>query len=68
MSNMKHEKPDCSRDFYTAKKIVQETPEIREDRVAAAKLALQNNALMLEGEALAEKLLEDPLHLTEGGE
>ena len=47
---------------------MQETPEIREDRVAAAKLALQNNTLMLEGEALAEKLLEDPLHLTEGGE
>ena len=39
-----------------------EVPEIREDRVAAAKQALQAGVLELRGEELAEKLLRELLH------
>jgi hypothetical protein len=44
------------------RKFVEEAPEIREDRVAAAKHALQARRLNLRGTDLAEKLLGDILH------
>jgi anti-sigma28 factor (negative regulator of flagellin synthesis) len=45
-----------------ARQVIEETPDIREERVAAAKRALQAGELTLRGEELAEKLLCDPLH------
>jgi flagellar biosynthesis anti-sigma factor FlgM len=38
--------------------IVQETPDLREDRVQAARRALANGTLPLDGATLAEKLLQ----------
>jgi anti-sigma28 factor (negative regulator of flagellin synthesis) len=49
-------------DMQQLKKIVDQAPEIRADRVAAAKQALQAGTLELRGEELAEKLLRDFLH------
>ena len=51
---------DC--DIQRAKRVVEETPEVREERVAAAKRALQAGTLKLQGAELADKLLRDPLH------
>lgn len=49
------------RDLQLLKKIVDNMPDIREDRVAAAQHALQAGTLELRGEVLAEKLLRDLL-------
>jgi anti-sigma28 factor (negative regulator of flagellin synthesis) len=65
MSSTAHNTPDRDRAIQRAKQIVEETPEIREERVAAAKRALQAGTLNLHGEELAEKLLHDPLHIPE---
>ena len=65
MSSTAHNSSDRDRAIQRAKQIVEETPEIREDRVAAAKRALQAGTLNLHGEELAEKLLHDPLHIQE---
>jgi len=62
MSSTGHNSPERDRDIQRAKQIIEETPEIREERVAAAKRALQAGTLNLRGEELAEKLLHDPLH------
>ena len=51
-----------ARKIQQLRKIVDEAPEIREDRVAAAKQALQAGVLELRGEELAEKLLRELLH------
>ena len=51
-----------ARQIQQLRKIVDEVPEIREDRVAAAKQALQAGVLELRGEELAEKLLRELLH------
>jgi flagellar biosynthesis anti-sigma factor FlgM len=40
------------------KRAVKEAPEVREDRVAAMKRALQNGTLNLHGTELADKLLD----------
>jgi anti-sigma28 factor (negative regulator of flagellin synthesis) len=50
------------RHVQRARRTVEETPEVREERVAAAKRALQAGTLKLRGEELVEKLLCDPLH------
>src|SRR5262245_19456175 len=42
-----------------AKQAVEVAPEVREDRVAAMKRALQNGTLNLRGKDLAEKLLDE---------
>jgi anti-sigma28 factor (negative regulator of flagellin synthesis) len=42
--------------------LVDEAPEIREDRVAEVKRAMQAGRLNLRGADLAEKLLDDILH------
>jgi flagellar biosynthesis anti-sigma factor FlgM len=49
-------------DMQQLQNIIDQAPEIREDRVAAAKQALQAGTLELRGEELAEKLLRDFLH------
>jgi flagellar biosynthesis anti-sigma factor FlgM len=49
-------------DMQQLKNIIDQAPDIREDRVAAAKQALQAGTLELRGEKLAEKLLRDFLH------
>ena len=51
-----------AQDMQRLRKIVDEAPEIRDDRVAAAKQALQAGRLELRGEELAGKLLHDFLH------
>jgi flagellar biosynthesis anti-sigma factor FlgM len=44
-----------------AQKAVEDAPEIRQERVAAVKRALQNGTLNLRGTDLAEKLLREAL-------
>jgi flagellar biosynthesis anti-sigma factor FlgM len=46
-------------DMQQLKNIIAQAPDVREDRVAAAKRALQAGTLELRGEELAEKLLRD---------
>jgi flagellar biosynthesis anti-sigma factor FlgM len=53
----RHEK-----ELQRLRKIVEQAPAVREDRVAAAKKALQAGGLELRGEKLAEKLLHEFLH------
>ena len=50
-----------------AKQAVEAAPDIREDRVAAVKRALQNGTLTLRGKDLAEKLLGETLRDSERG-
>ena len=45
-----------------AQKIAHEAPDIRDEKVVAAKQALQDDTLMLDAQRLADKLLDDPLH------
>jgi anti-sigma28 factor (negative regulator of flagellin synthesis) len=52
-------------DIQRAKQIVERTPEIRMDRVAAVKRALLAGTLNLRGVDLAEKLLQDILYYVE---
>jgi anti-sigma28 factor (negative regulator of flagellin synthesis) len=65
MSSTGHNSPERDRNIQRAKQVIEETPEIREERVAAAKRALQAGMLNLHGKDLAEKLLQDPLHTPE---
>jgi flagellar biosynthesis anti-sigma factor FlgM len=50
-----------ARDIQRAREVAQGAPEVREDKVKAALLALQSGKLNLHGKDLAEKLLEDTL-------
>ena len=50
-----------ARDIQRAREVVQDAPEIRADKVEAARRALQSGDLNLEGRDLAEKLLRDTL-------
>lgn len=45
-------------------RLVQQTPEIREQRVAAATRAIEQGTLTLKGSDLADAILSDPLHIT----
>lgn len=49
-------------ELQRAKQAVEKAPDIREDRVEAAKQALKSGKLKLDGAELAEKLLCDELH------
>jgi anti-sigma28 factor (negative regulator of flagellin synthesis) len=49
-------------DLQLARKIAHDAPEIRKDRVAAAKRALRHGTLMLDADTLATQLLTDPHH------
>jgi negative regulator of flagellin synthesis FlgM len=50
-----------ARDIQRAHELVQDAPEIREDKVDAARRALQSGDLKLQGQDLADKLLQDAL-------
>jgi len=50
-----------ARDIQRAREVVQEAPEVREDKVEAARRAVQRGNLNLKGQDLAEKLLQDTL-------
>jgi len=49
-------------ELHQAHKIAQDAPEVRDDRVAAAKRALRNGMLMLDADTLATQMLTDPHH------
>jgi anti-sigma28 factor (negative regulator of flagellin synthesis) len=49
-------------ELHQAHKIAQDAPDVREDRVAAAKQALRNGTLMLDADTLAIPMLTDPHH------
>lgn len=49
------------RDIQHVNRVVQETPEVREDLVVNARHAFTANALTLAGETLADKLLSEQL-------
>jgi anti-sigma28 factor (negative regulator of flagellin synthesis) len=53
-----------ARDYklHQAHKIAQAAPDVREDRVAAAKRALRHGTLMLDADTLATQILTDPHH------
>jgi anti-sigma28 factor (negative regulator of flagellin synthesis) len=53
--------PTHDHDTRMARKIAQEAPEVRKDRIAAAKRALQQGTLMLDADTLADRILADPL-------
>src|SRR5215471_1247093 len=50
-----------ARDIQRAREVAQGAPEIRADKVEAARRALQSGKLNLKGQDLAEKLLQDTL-------
>ena len=50
-----------ARDIQRAREVAQGAPEVRENKIAAARRAVQSGNLNLKGEDLAEKLLEDSL-------
>ena len=50
-----------ARDIQRAREVAQGAPEIRADKVEAARRALQSGKLNLKGQDLAEKLLKDTL-------
>jgi anti-sigma28 factor (negative regulator of flagellin synthesis) len=65
MSQSSCNNPDRHRDITYTQDLVRDTPDIRKERVAAAKRALHSGTLKLKGEELADKLLDDPLHQSE---
>ena len=48
-----------ARDIQRAREVAQGAPEVRDDKVEAARRAVQSGNLNLKGEDLAEKILED---------
>lgn len=50
-----------ARDIQRARQVAQEAPEVRTDKVEAARRALQNGGLNLKGKDLADKLLQETL-------
>ena len=48
-----------ARDIQRAREVAQGAPEVRTDKVEAARRALQSGKLNLKGQDLAEKLLQD---------
>ena len=48
-----------ARDIQRAREVAQGAPEVRAEKVEAARRAVQSGNLNLKGEDLAEKLLED---------
>jgi len=49
-------------ELHQAHKIAQDAPDVREDRIAAAKRDLRNGTLMLDADTLATQMLTDPHH------
>jgi negative regulator of flagellin synthesis FlgM len=50
-----------ARDIQRARQVAQDAPEIRADKVEAARRAVQSGNLNLKGEDLAEKLLQQEI-------
>jgi flagellar biosynthesis anti-sigma factor FlgM len=50
-----------ARDIQRAREVAQSAPEVRADKVEAARRALQSGKLNLKGQDLAEKILQDIL-------
>ena len=50
-----------ARDIQRAREVAQSAPEVRADKVEAARRALQSGKLNLKGQDLAEKILKDAL-------
>jgi negative regulator of flagellin synthesis FlgM len=50
-----------ARDIQRAREVAQGAPEVRADKVEAARRAVQSGNLNLQGQDLAEKLLQDTL-------
>ena len=50
-----------ARDIQRAREVAQRAPEVRADKVEAARRTLQSGNLNLNGQALADKLLQDAL-------
>ena len=50
-----------ARDIQRAREVAQNAPEVRADKVEAARRALQSGKLNLKGQDLAEKILKDTL-------
>ena len=50
-----------ARDIQRAREVAQSAPEVRADKVEAARRALQSGKLNLKGQDLAKKILEDTL-------
>jgi len=48
-----------ARDIQRAREVAQDAPDVRMDKVEAARRALQSGDLNLNGQDLAEKLLKD---------
>ncbi|HEY5868982.1 MAG TPA: flagellar biosynthesis anti-sigma factor FlgM [Candidatus Tectomicrobia bacterium] len=48
-----------ARDIQRAREVAQDAPDVRMDKVEAARRALQSGNLNLNGQDLAEKLLQD---------
>jgi len=55
-----------ARDIQRAGEVAQSAPEIRAEKVEAARHALQSDTLNLNGKDLADKLLQDALHAESG--
>jgi len=50
-----------ARDIQRAREVAQGAPEVREDKVEAARRALQSGNLNLNGKDLADKIVQDTL-------
>jgi negative regulator of flagellin synthesis FlgM len=51
-----------ARDIQRAREVAQRAPEVRAEKVEASRRALQSGSLNLNGQDLADKLLQDALH------
>ena len=49
-------------ELHQAHKIAQDAPDVRADRIAAAKRALRHGTLMLDADTLATQMLTDSHH------
>lgn len=61
MPDARPQYPTPNDDIHLVRKIVHEAPEVREDRIAAVKRALQQGTLRLDASTLADRILADPL-------
>ena len=62
MQDVPHKPSEQDRLTQLAHDTAHNAPDIRVERVAAAKCALENGALMLDPETLATVILSDPSH------
>ncbi|RMF90856.1 MAG: flagellar biosynthesis anti-sigma factor FlgM [Nitrospinota bacterium] len=53
-----------ARDIQRIKEVLAQTPEVRQDRIEAARKALESGTLNLQGKDLAERIILDTLQNT----